>query len=195
MRNLTRAAMILATAALAGGVGVGCGGDDDGSGGDFSTGLSKSKLLSEVTAEEAASACENLQSAFETKISPNKIIRATCTLIAAATAENKADCETARDACIDQASDAGADIQTDYTPECNGSADLAECQGTVGELETCLNDTFDLLLSVLDRFSCDDAGTIDEEELGDLEGLDVDPPASCAAVQCADDALFGSDEQ
>lgn len=198
MRNLTRAAMILATAVLAGGVGAGCGGDDgDSSGGDVSTGLAANKLLSDVTAEEAASACENLNSAIESNLSPQKLIRAACTLMGAALADTKADCETQRDACIDQANDGGgpaAEIGGAADElECDGTADLGECEGTVGELEACLNDSLDQISTFFESFSCDDAAEITEESLG--EGLfDFEPPASCAAVQCADDALFGSDE-
>jgi len=196
MRNLTRAAMILATAVLAGGVGAGCGGDDDdSSGGDVTTGLAANKLLSDVTAEEAASACESLQSAFEARFDEDKLVRAFCTLFGAALADTKAECETQRDDCIEQASNGqGAGAQAEgvvSAPECDGSADLSACEGTVGELETCLSDGLDQISALLDGFSCDDAATIDQESLEGMEGFNFEPPASCAAVECADDALFG----
>jgi hypothetical protein len=190
--------MILATAVLAGGVGAGCGGDDDdGSAGDVSTGLAANKLLSDVTAAEAATACENLQEAFDARFDEDKLVRAFCTLFAAALADTKADCETQRDACIDQAADGeGVGAQAAGPvgpPECNANADLSECEGTVGELETCMNDGLDQISALLDGFSCDDAATVTQESIEEMD-VDFEPPASCANVQCADDALFGEDE-
>lgn len=193
MRNLTRAVTILATAVLAAGVGAGCGGDDDDSGGDLKTGLASSKLLSDVTADEAASACQSLASGFEAKLSEEKLVRAFCTLFGAIASDTTADCETQRDTCIDQANDGqGIGAQASgmiEPPDCATSASLTECQGTVGELETCANDMIDQVLALLDSFSCADAATIDESS---TEGLgDFEQPASCTALECGEDGPFG----
>lgn len=197
MRNLTRAAMILATAVLAGGVGAGCGGDDgDSSGGDLSTGLSKSKLLSDVTEAEAQSACESLADGFEAKLDEEKLVRSFCTLFGAIAADTKAECETQRDTCIDQANDGqGIGAQASgmvEAPDCAGSESLLECTGTVGDLETCANDMIDQILGLLDSFSCDDAAEIDETS---TEGLgDFEQPASCTAA-CGEDGPFGGGDE
>jgi hypothetical protein len=194
MRNLTRATMILATAVLAGGVGAGCGGDDDdSSSGDVSTGLAESKLLSDVTAAEAQSACENLASGFEASLSEERLVRAFCTLFGAIAADTTAECETQRDTCIDQAANGqGIGAQASgmiEPPDCEGSESLSECQGTVGELETCANDMIDQVTGLLDSFSCADAATIDESS---TEGLgDFQQPASCTALECGEDGPFG----
>lgn len=190
--------MILATAVLVGGVGAGCGGDDDGgSGGDLSTGLAKSKLLSDVTEAEAQSACENIGEGFEAKLSRDKVLSSFCTLFAALQTQTKAECETARDTCIDEAesgngvvAEASADVGP---PSCENSESLLECGGTVGQLETCANDLVDQIADLLDSFSCDDAGTIDPE---DTEAMaDIQPPASCAEVDCGEDGPFPSGDE
>jgi hypothetical protein len=191
--------MILATAVLAGGVGAGCGGDDDdSSGGDVTTGLAANKLLSDVTEAEAQSACERLATGFESKLGEDRLVRSFCTLFGAISAENKAECETARDTCIDQAADGqgiGAQATTEVQPpDCTGSASLLECEGTVGDLESCANDMIDQVLALLDSFSCDDAGTIDPAEAEGMADA-IEPPASCAAA-CGEDGPFGgSDEE
>lgn len=195
MRNLTRAVWILGAALLAGGVGAGCGGDDDDSSGEFSTGINPSTLLSDVTAEQKAAACEKVSTTFEANFSEEKVVRTICTILGAIGADTKADCETQRDACIDQAANGtgeAAGAADDIDPDCDGSADLSQCDGTVGELETCFNDRLDQISALLNSFSCDDAAEIDESALGELDGMEQ--PASCAAVQCAGDALFGEDD-
>src|SRR5262245_41022776 len=122
MRNLTRAVMIAGVVLLGGGVGAGCGGDDDGgSSGDVSTGIAPSKLLSDVTETEAASACERIASAFETKLSEDKLVRSFCTLFGAASATTKAECEALRDDCMDEA-DSGQGVGVSAASEFEGVA-------------------------------------------------------------------------
>ena len=191
MQNLTRAVMILATAVLAGGVGAGCGGDDDdSSGGDFTTGIAPNKLLSDVTAEEATTACENLTARVETTLNPDKIARAICTLVGAATADTKDACEAIRDDCLDDpmAGQAAGEVEG---PECDGESDLAQCTGTVAQLESCVNDTLDQFEAFLSQFSCDDAATIDESAFEEMDSLGFEEPASCADVGCPEDSVFG----
>jgi len=177
---------------------AGCGDDGDGGGGDVTTGIAPSKLLSDVTETEAQSACTRLQSGFERTLGEDKLIEAICTIAGAAVADTTADCNTFKADCIEQANMSGSATMEEI-PEiefsCEGESDFAECTGTVGQLETCVNDTLDLFEGFLNEITCDDAATVGEEDLEDLGGMAPEQPASCEAVGCPGDSFFGSDEE
>src|SRR5512139_3813513 len=99
MRTMDRVSRVMLSVLIGASVVAGCGDDDD-SGGDVTTGIAPSKLLSDVTEEEAASACTRLQAGFERVFDRDKLIDAICTIGAAAFADTSADCEMIRDQCI-----------------------------------------------------------------------------------------------
>jgi hypothetical protein len=193
MRTLNRALMVVTSALVITSLAAGCGGDDDDSGGDVSTGLAPSTLLSDVSDQDAASACQRLQSGFERSFPEAELTRAFCTVVAATATETEAACEALRDDCIDEANTNGSDTMmaledSGLELDCDGDSTLSECTGgTVGDLEACFNDTLDLLDATLSQFSCAQAGMVDMESFG----ADVEEPASCAAVQCPDDSPTG----
>lgn len=193
MRTLNRALMVVTSALVITSLAAGCGGDDDDSGGDVSTGIAPSTLLSNVSAEDSANACQRLAAGFERALPEETLFRAICTLFAASSTETQAACEDARDACLDDASTPGSETMTalDSTGlefECDGNASLSECTGgTVGDVEACFNDTLDLLDATLGQISCAQAGMIDFETFG--QG--IESPASCDPVQCPEDSPFG----
>ena len=179
-------------------VAAGCGDDDD-SGGDVSTGIAPSKLLSDVTAEEAATACTRLQAGFERVFDRDKLIDAVCTLGAAAFADTTADCEMIRDQCIEEANMQGSDTtaqldEIEFTCDGEGDAELSQCTGTVGQLETCFNDTLEVFEAALASISCEDAATVAEEDLDGFGAMFDEPPASCEAVGCPEGSPFGGED-
>jgi hypothetical protein len=184
--------MVVTSALVITSLAAGCGGDDDDSGGDVSTGIAPSTLLSDVSDQDAASACQRLQTGFERALPQDTLLSAICTLFAASSTETQAACEDARDACLEDASTPGSETMmaldsTGLEFECDGGASLSECTGgTVGQLETCFNDTLDLLDTTLGQISCAQAGMIDFDTFG--QGLES--PASCDAVQCPEDSPF-----
>jgi hypothetical protein len=200
---MTRASKIFATLLVGTSLAAGCGGDDDDGGGDVSTGIAPNRLLSEVTDDEAAQACESLAAGFDARLSPEMLVRTICTIAGAAVADTTEDCETARDECIAAASDPntpqGDALDVDAIQfECDGEggADLRECTSTVGELETCFNDLLDQISTALSSVSCDDAATVSEEDINGLQESTFEPPASCEVVDCGEDSPFGpSDEE
>lgn len=193
MRTLNRVLTVVTSALAIASLAAGCGGDDSDSDGDVTTGIAPSTLLSDVSAEDAAAACQRLQAGFERALPDDVLIRTVCTLVAASATETEAACEDLRDDCLEEANTAGSETMmelegTGLEFECDGSASLSECTGgTVGDLETCFNDTLDLLDATLGQVSCARAGMIDMESFG--EG--VESPASCDAVQCGEDSPFG----
>jgi len=191
--------MIVLSALGAASLAAGCGDDGDGSGGDVTTGIAPSTQLADVTTEQLASACPRLKAGFDRVFQADKLIRAVCTLSGVATTETTAECVTYRDQGIQQASMAGSEEMEglgDIEFTCDDAAenDHVECTGTVGQLETCFNDTLDRVEAMFNQFSCDDAATLDEEAFDDFGGMLGEPPASCEAVGCPGESPFAPDD-
>jgi hypothetical protein len=198
MRTLDRTLMIVLSALIGASVAAGCGGDGDGGGGDVSTGIAPNKLLSDITDDEAESACERLKAGYDRVFDENKVIRAFCTIGAATSAANPSECASLRDECIESASQAGSETTDalegigEFTCEDSDTSELNQCTGTVAQLETCFNDILDTFEALLNQFSCDDA-PIDEAS---LEGFGVtESPASCEAVGCPEGSPFAPTEE
>jgi hypothetical protein len=201
MRTLDRTLMIVLSALAATSLAAGCGDDEDG-GNDVTTGIAPSTQLADVTAEQLDGACPRLKAGFDRVFQADKLIRAICTLTGAAVADTSADCVTLRDQCIDEANMPGSETMgaLDGIDEfsCEGGSgenELAECTGTVGQLETCFNDTLDAFEALLNQFSCDDASSVtqdDFEGFGDMVGAS---PASCEAVGCPGGSPFSGGEE
>lgn len=188
--------MLALSAAIGVGVAAGCGGDGDGSS-DVSTGIAPSKLLSDVTAEEAASACENLRVGFQRVFSGAALIRSICTLTSAAAVETTAECNTLRDECIEAASMQDSELTSgldDIEFDCEGELAFDECTGTVGQLEVCVNDVLAAVNAAFNQYSCNDAAAVEGEDLeGFIDGAFA-TPASCEVVGCPGGTPFEPDE-
>ncbi len=199
MRTMSRIPRIIASLLLGAGLAAGCGGDSD-SDGDVSTGIAPNKLLSDVTPDEAAQACENLQAGFQARLSQDVLVRSICTIFGAASADTKDACIQARDECIQASNDPGAsggdvpDVDA-IQFECQDGAVLTECTSTVGELETCFNDLLDQISSALNDITCDDAASLQAEDIDTFRESTFQPPASCEAVDCGENSPFGPGEE
>jgi hypothetical protein len=200
MRTLDRTLMIVLSALAAASLAAGCGDDED-SGGDVTTGIAPSTQLADVTTDQLASACPRLKAGFDRVFQADKLIRSICTMAGAAAADTTADCITIRDQCIEEASMAGSDTMDaldgidEFDCEPSDENELAECTGTVGQLETCFNDTLDTFEDLLNQYSCDDAASVEQEDLegfGDMVGAS---PASCEAVGCPGGSPFAGEEE
>lgn len=198
MRILNGAVAVLATSVIGMSIAAGCGGDSGG--GDVSTGLPPTQLLSEVTEEDAEQACERLQAAFEQRFNRDTVVQATCTLGAASFASTPESCNDVRSACIEEANAQGSETMmgielTEVDLECgsgSGMVDLTDCgDATVAELETCFNDTLDQLTALLNRFTCADAASIEEDDLEGFGDMVAEPAQSCAVLECGAGQPFG----
>jgi hypothetical protein len=200
MRIENRTAIIIATLIVGTNLAAGCGDGDSGSP-DVTTGIAPNKLLSDVTTDEAAQACENLQAGFEARLSRDVLVRSICTIFGAAFADTPADCAEARDACIEEANDPTAVANGDAPDidelqfECDGGAALTECTSTVGELEVCFNDLLDQVSTALSSITCDDAASLEMDDVDAFRESTFEPPASCAVVDCGDDSPFGMNDE
>jgi hypothetical protein len=195
MRTFERLFLITGAALAGASLAAGCGGGDSDSDSEVTTGLAQSKLLSDVSESEAAQACERLQAGIDSRLTREVFVKAVCTLVSAASASTPAECESLRDDCIGQADQQGSEVaqavdEQGVDLECSGDADLTACTGTVGQLETCFNDTLDQFDALLHAITCADAGTVAAEDV-DGFGDDMEPPASCDAVDCGEGSPFG----
>lgn len=193
--------MIVLSALAAASLAAGCGDDGDGSGGDVTTGIAPSTQLADVTTEQLNSACPRLKAGFDRVFQADKLIRAICTMAGAAAADTSADCVTIRDQCIDEASMAGSDTMDaldgidEFECDVSEENELAECTGTVGQLEACFNDTLDAFEAALNQFTCDDAASVEQDDLEGFGDMFGEPPASCEAVGCPGGSPFSGEEE
>ncbi|MCG5052092.1 MAG: hypothetical protein KA712_03945 [Myxococcales bacterium] len=175
----------------AGGGSGGVGGTGTGGLGGIDTRLDKNKRVDQLSPDELAQACKDFQNwgaDFEAALTP-KLCRVAGVLAAVGSPGSPAanpgqSCQAAVAACEASATpDAGAPTETDCTAPEN-------CTATVGELETCLNDSLaraDTFLSAFPSCAMLAAGT------GSLPlGLPQNP-ASCAPVEqkCPDLPMIG----
>ncbi len=179
-------------------VATGCGGDSGGSA--VSTGLAPERLLSDVTPDEGEQACERLQAGMQAQFNRDTIVRAGCTLMATAQASTASSCNSMRDACLEEANQPGTDANMQFDIEeldfeCGSPESMANLEGcgdtTVAELETCFNDTLTQMNAMLNQFSCDDAGTVDSNDLEGFGEAAFEPAQSCEVVECGAGRPFG----
>jgi hypothetical protein len=177
---------------------AGCGGDSSGNG--VSTGLPPTQLLSDVTAEEGEQACERLEAGFQQQFNQTKIVSAVCTMASASQASTPASCTSMRDACLEEANQPGSETMMQLELEeidfaCGSAESMANLEGcgdtTVAQLETCFNDTLAQMNAMLNRFTCQDAGTVDSTDLEGFGEGAFEPAQSCNVIECGAGRPFG----
>ena len=198
MRISNGAVRIFGAGLVGASLAAGCGGDSSGSG--VSTGLPPTQLLSDVTPEEGEQACERMQAGFQQQFNETKIIGAVCTMVSAAQASTPSSCTSMRDACVEEANQPGSDTMMELELdeidfECGSAESMANLEGcgdtTVAELERCFNDTLANMNAMLNRFSCNDAGTVDMAELEGFGEGAFEPAQSCNVIECGAGRPFG----
>jgi hypothetical protein len=110
------------------------------SGSDSGSGVSSSKKMSDLTTAEATQLCNANQAKLDT------VGQGGCIAVAISTSQTAAACDTAKAVCSGQTSGIS----------CSGAntADLAGCDLTVGELQSCV----DALSGYFGSLSCSDMG-------------------------------------
>jgi hypothetical protein len=172
-----------------------CGGDSkDPPGGGLETGIDSAKPLGDVSDAEAVQACNRLGAALEERLPGDYITRQACTIFAVTTG-SPSQCITQRDQCV-QGSDTDTDVYDPAECEATNADDLAGCPATVGELETCTDEYTSELKALLERVSCDNAGTSRADDVGIANFLTYRLPQSCTRVQqrCPNAPIFNIGE-
>jgi hypothetical protein len=163
-----------------------CSGDAQGGGGEVSTGISSSKALSALTAQEAASGCERMKDSIEAHFNRSSAKTGLCTLVGLALSPDEATCTSQRDACVKSESGDGASSSPADEFECSDASveGWQGCSATVGEMEACLNDILAAFDTLLSGYSCKDAGQPKYTE-------DCSPPPLQSNGQVAIDPVTG----
>lgn len=154
--------------------------DDDGS--DSLTSVDSSKKIEDLSGEELQQLCDDYTDALVKALDQQFM----CTMAAiAASAElggSKLACEVAYDTCVDM--ELEIDVEEFFSCEdiIDDSDEVDDCDATVGEVDTCVQDLLKVFDDIADSLSCSDSSS---EGLEDI--LDVENPASCEAL--GDDCL------
>ncbi|MEY4543865.1 MAG: hypothetical protein RL685_60 [Pseudomonadota bacterium] len=190
---------------LAGALG-GCGGDSTGESSGVDTGLAESTALRDVTSDQSVTACQNIRGAINEQFGVEQNVRKACELMGAALTDTPAACATQADSCVTQVDEGTnpffqrADLDFATALECDGdTSDYADCDVTVGELESCMDARLVQVQELFAQFSCAAAATIG---IGDAQMLtaqigDRETPAACQrlSAECPRAEPFSSAEE
>ena len=169
-----------------------CGDDNDAP--EFQSGLADNRTIAELNPNEVQTFCQSLGSWAQDLFAGIDVKRVGCTFLGIAFSSvggspSKASCEQGRDQCI-QMDQVNGDETVDFDANVDCSIDeitTANCMATVGEIESCLEETGRLFRSLADRISCDIAG--DQEQLQSIsEDFQNNP---CASLQAKCPGLNG----
>jgi hypothetical protein len=181
-------------------MGLACGGDsDDGDGGGntpgggsstpIESGLPESTVVQSLTPQQFASACESLREDVNRRLPVEVTTRGVCEAISAGGTNDPAMCRSLADGCVTQVNNGNnpfvrrEDLDLSMV-ECNSdTSQLQGCTATVGELETCLQDQVDAVEGLLADNDCDNAASIDVDDLEALQAALGAVPASCRSLQ------------
>ncbi len=179
-------------------LGAACGGDSDGGGGggNVDTGLEESQPLSDVSAADFTEACNSIQATVEARFGEDRVTEFGCEIGAAFISEDAASCRDFRDDCIanpPEMGDEGMDLGSATDLGCGSPTGLEDCDVTVGEFESCLNESLDAIDAFIGQFTCANAGNIDLEQ-AQMDPL-AEPPQSCARLRTeCPEAGFGGEQ-
>lgn len=196
--------IILASGILA--AGAACGDDDgngNGNGGSnarVDTGLPESTELQDVTAAQYEAVCDSVRDTLGQRFGAERMTRALCELQGAALEDEPAVCREAADQCVTDVQNddsmffttEDADVASDF--ECGEMSGLEGCDVTIGEFETCLNDTMTAVDTALAAVACDNAANVELTDV--LAGdnlLEIEQPSSCQRLEtnCPGTAAIG----
>jgi len=149
----------------------------------FTSGVDKTKKVSEVTPDEAQTLCEN--AAATAQDFAESVKDDLCVFVGAITGAFAGGlgggdpvvlCEAAVADCKSQ------ELEPVDTTDCNAEAQIANCDATIEEIEACYNDSLEATttaLAAIGSQSCSDLLTGAEPNIS----VDVSAPASCTALQ------------
>jgi hypothetical protein len=157
------------------------GGGGGGGGAGTISGLDADLVLAEIPAAEQVAGCEKLRAYYLDELSaPYQHTKCLGAGIDAAFAAMTAPCQETYDACL-----SGPGLLDDVDVSFCGTGD-ASCQATVGEMEACMQDHMESLLTSMDLFAPYSCSNLVEffammEEMGDMP--EPEEPACAAEME------------
>lgn len=186
---------LMSLVALMCSVAVGCGEDaqkKDGTGqgtsnssnGVFSSSTESSTPLSDVTAEEAQTFCEESEAYLDSQVDPEDLRYWSCTISGVfsasfqdfpSTPEFQAACVQARDECLREEQDESTCDFEEVSPECTA---------TIGDAEACATASVDQLSQRVGTIECEDVTLENAESV--IEDASGEPPESCQTLEACE---------
>jgi hypothetical protein len=183
---------------------IACGDDDDS---HVSSGLPASSKLSSLDDAQAQKLCKSLASSFNNVVSDSDKKRISCTVLAlplsikqSSTGKVEGDvpkCKGLVTRCLNgetiSTAEPAFEVQDEFIDEsscteANASENLAECDASVSEFESCASAMLDAVSGQFDIISCDSLS--DPEKLMEMtsEGPELDTLPQCKALntKCPD---------
>lgn len=196
MQGIEKSALILLVSFGLVGLAAGCGGESDDGGapaatGRVDTGLPESMVLSDVTSAQYLQACQSVKAAVSMRLNRDTLTPPVCEVLGASQTDTADACQGLASLCVNSLKSGNSplfDISTlDFgnNIQCDGDVtDLDNCGITVGQFETCSNDTIDAVEKALADRSCAHAASVGREALTQLTMLQsMASPPSCEPLQ------------
>lgn len=143
-------------------------------GGGVDLGVSGSKRLADLDQDEACRVYEGIADYTNESFEISCYAAAQAQAVLASDADFEDQCQTAYDACVESFS--GLEEDVDCVDVENNTP--AECDTTVSDVETCLEDSLDAV-DIFRQAKCNRKLDLDE-----LASIEQDAPASCDALDC-----------
>ena len=162
-----------------------CSGDAQGDAGEVLSGISSSKALSAVTAQEAARGCQQMKDAIAAHFSRSSARLGLCTVLGLALSPDESTCTSQRDVCLkDKSGEAASLVDTSLAFECSdtNTDGWQGCAATVGEMEACLNDMLAAFDTVLNSSTCADASKVQPSYTEDCAPPPLDAVTGMIAI-------------
>jgi hypothetical protein len=196
MLGIEKSALIVLVSLGLVGLAAGCGGDsDDGdapaANGQVDTGLPASMVLSDVTSAQYLQACQAAKAAVTMRLNPDTLTPKVCAVLGASQLDSPDTCESVASACVDSLKNGNTALfdtsLLDFSDDiqCDGDVtDLEDCGITVGQFETCSNDSIDAIEKALDDRGCANAASVGREAIAQLMTLQsMAAPPSCEPLR------------
>lgn len=168
MKTTTRAGVLMLALPLL----FACGGDDGGT--------NDERRISSLSTAEAKELCQNLFAGID-----NSEWMGVARLVCGISELLQPECVNAHiDACVSQTVAALKAEPAQCDDVSDSQTDLASCTVTIGELNTCLDDTISAIAAVGKTLKCENLGTIN---------LSPSLPASCQRIKTACPGLVSDD--
>lgn len=159
-------------------------GDDDGDGRRrlvYSSGVGGSIEVTTLGDDDLMQICQSYDAFVEVNVGFDALAYATCLPGAIVAGADEDSCNALLDECMD-AFPAPITVRAQLQDEELCFASLLDCQATVAELEGCVNLSLDLLLEVIDAWSC---SGVDDDDMREAAAEAMDTAQVCADIDAS----------
>lgn len=161
-----------------------CGDDEERS---YESGLDDESTVATLDDDDKEQICRRLDAHLDVKVSFDELARVACLPGAILLSSSSDDCKARLDSCVASAP-APVRIRAQAMDERACFDSLAECNASVGTLETCVNVSVDAVLDFLERVTC--SRYDDEEVRGAARSMETARGCAELNASCEDFGLL-----